>query len=280
MYYISKIGWKKYTLTKALQHFGIFDTHSRNCWKVNKDVLDWLDENHSKKFFMFVHYFDIHRDTFGGKKRLKEKIEHYDENVKMVDEALKKIIDKLKKHDVFKKTLIVLMADHGDTLNKNKKLGHGLNLNENELNIPLIMYRPDILSPKKINFLTRTIDIMPTVLEFLKIPSYFKMDGVSLVDTILNEKEIVKEVFVETYPGFSNVKGIRTKEWLYILKNNKDEELYNIIDDPQLEKNVVNENKETALKSKVRVKKHFSLKYEEQEVDEYTHQMLKKLGYA
>lgn len=278
-YYLSKIGWKRYTLAKAMQHFGIFDTHSRDYQKVNQDVFNWLDKNHHNKFFLFVHYFDLHGDTFGGKRKLKDKAPHYDENVKIVDRALGQLLEKLKTLQVLNDTLIIVLADHGESLS-GAKLGHGRELKEEELNVPLIISYPKVLPAKTITTLTRNIDVMPTVLELLKVPTYFKMDGVSLIPTIFNDEILVKDIFVETYPGFNNIKGLRTNDWFYILKENEQEELYKVNAEQQLEPQNLSEQQEIALRMKVRVKKHFDLKYKEQEVDDYTLQMLKKLGYA
>ena len=142
------------------------------------------------------------------------------------------------------------------------------------------MFCSSKLPAKEINKLSRTIDVMPTVLELLQVPTYFKMDGVSLLPTIFSNAEVVKDIFVESNPGFSDIKGLRTNNWFYIFKDNQEERLHKVNEDPLLKNNLIEQNKEEALKAKIRVKKHFNIKYKEQEIDEYTNRMLKKLGYV
>ena len=80
MRYAAKVGYKRYTVAKILQHLRIFDTHSRSYKETNKEVLNWLDHNHQKKFFLFIHYFDLHRDTYGRERKQygnKYKQDHY-----------------------------------------------------------------------------------------------------------------------------------------------------------------------------------------------------------
>src|SRR3989344_8121158 len=60
MRFLRKIGTKKYDLRKAIRHLKLFDVFCRSHDKTNKDVLNWLDNHHKKKFFLFIHYFDLH----------------------------------------------------------------------------------------------------------------------------------------------------------------------------------------------------------------------------
>ena len=211
MYYVSKVKIGRYKLSMIPWYFGWFDTYSRISEKVNKDVFAWLDKHHQEKFFMLVNYFDIHRDAFGNKTKRVEKSKNYDENVRIMDRNLKKLFNRMKELNIYDNTLFVILSDHGETLEGEGRVGHGWELCEREFNVPLIMFNKDLMPVKQVNHLTRTIDIMPTVLDLLGIP-YGEMDGLSLRETIFEDKELVKEVKVSTYTDFTNTKGIFTKE--------------------------------------------------------------------
>ena len=176
--------------------------------------------------------------------------------------------------------MFIITADHGEDLNENVgKTGHGRNITEDEFRIPLIMYKKDLIPKKIINVLTRSIDIYPTILELLNINSFSKIDGVSLKRSIFDDIQIVEDVFLESYPLYGDIKAIRTKDWLYILRNQNEEEFYDINKDQNLQNNLVKDNKDLCLKLRIKLKNHFSMQYKPEERDAYTKDMLRELGY-
>ena len=276
-----KQGTIRYKIRKfirnALFKFGLFNTFVVTYDKTNKRVLNWLNDHYKEKIFLYIQYFDIHEDTYGERIKSKDKIKNYDENVKIIDLAIGEIINKLKELKISDNTIIIVTADHGEDL---EEAQHGRKISENEFRVPCIIYRPGLIPVKKVDNLTRVIDLLPTILEINGFNLPTDINGISIKKSIFEAKNLVEDVFLESYPLFGDIKGIRTKEWLYLLKNNQDEELYNIIDDEKLENNLAKENKGLCLKFKMKVKNHFSIKYEPEERDEYTKEMLTKLGYV
>jgi arylsulfatase A-like enzyme len=111
-----------------------------------------------------------------------------------VDDAVGNIIDYLKRKKIYDKTLIIITADHGENLYENDwYIGHSQHLRGNQvLNIPLIIKFPKSVrpgsvtnTPKSITAVTRDIDIMPTLLDYLGIPGQPGIDGASLM-TLIN----------------------------------------------------------------------------------------------
>ena len=218
-----------------MRNLKLFDIFWRSYDKTNKDVLSWLDKHSKDKFFLFIHYFDLHGDTYGklnNKDRGEFKLANYDENVKLIDKAIGEVINKLKQLNVFDDTLFIITADHGEDLNENMgKTGHGRNITEDEFRIPCILYKKDLIPTKIINELTRSIDLFPTILDILGINFNFKIDGVSVKKTIFQDTNLVNEIFLESYPLYGDIKGLRTKDWLYRLYDGQNEELYDIKND-------------------------------------------------
>ncbi len=135
-----------------------------------------------------------------------------------------------------------------------------------------IFIHPTIFSANKVNNeLTRTIDVMPTILEVLNIeqdPSSLKMQGQSLIPLINNKIPISEEndfdrvAFSETgglkgpwpSPNEPNVKCVRTKNWKLIHNLTPDTwELYNLKEDSAEEKNVYDNNLEIVSKLKLKL---------------------------
>ncbi len=273
-----KQGTIRYKIRKFLRNtlfkFGFFNKFVVTYDKTNKRILDWLDVHHNKNFFLYVQYFDIHEDTYGERNKSKDKIKNYDENVKIVDSAIGEIINKLKQLNIFDDSLLIITADHGEDLEEGQ---HGRNISEDEFGVPCILYKSGLIPIKKVDNLTRVIDLLPTILDLNNLILPNNIDGISIKKSVFEDINLVDEVFLESYSLFGDIKGIRTKEWLYTLRNGNEEELYNIMN---LKNDVAKENKDLCLKFRIKVKNHFSIKYEPGERDEYTKQMLSKLGYV
>ncbi|HLC19841.1 MAG TPA: sulfatase [Candidatus Nanoarchaeia archaeon] len=269
---LSKIGYKKYNVSKALVHFNIHDGRSRDWKSVNKDVLSWLDNNGSTRFFMFIHYMDIHRDTAGGTKTIREKHRFYDDNVRLADAAIGEIIEHLKQKNLFNNTLVVLFSDHGETLSDGK--GHGNSVSNDEFHTPLIMHVPG-QPAADITALTRTIDIMPTALALLGLNLLSSVDGTNIS---LHGQLGAQECFMESYPPYGDIKAVLTNQWKYVLSDGKKEELFDRHDVAE-KHNVVSTEKDEAIKLKTKLKQHFNIPFTQQELDDVTKERLRGLGY-
>ena len=104
--------------------------------------------------------------------------------VRDFDAAAQKLITYLKKRNLDKNTIIVVLADHGEQLYENGwGQGHGEHLRGNAmLNVPFIFYDPRETYPvKKTAELVRDIDLAPTLLDMLHLSKPPAMEGLSLL---------------------------------------------------------------------------------------------------
>ena len=113
----------------------------------------------------------------------------YEEQVMLVDALLGKFISRLKTEGIYDRSTIIVTGDHGP-----RSLGFGEKYNgfgkssefPEELNeiipaVPLIIHGPHI-SPAVIEADVQLIDLMPTVLDILNIPSPTELPGISAFD--------------------------------------------------------------------------------------------------
>jgi arylsulfatase len=109
----------------------------------------------------------------------------YEAGVHEQDDCLADLIAGLKKRGVWDDALVLLVADHGEAFGEHDYWDHGSGLHQHQLSVPLIMRWPRVLPKnRKISGIARTVDIMPTLLEQLRIP-FSAGQGASLVGAIV-----------------------------------------------------------------------------------------------
>ncbi|MBW2973152.1 sulfatase-like hydrolase/transferase [Candidatus Woesearchaeota archaeon] len=134
-------------------------------------------------------------------------------------------------------------------------IGHGYHVFDKLIHVPLYMHIPG-MNPKEINVLCSHVDIMPTILDLLKIQERCNFDGKSLLGAVAG-KEIHDAVYCEAVGcGFAKnvLVGVRTKKYKYCCQLNNDyEKLYDLDADPQEETNIAQKYPELAkqLKNKM-----------------------------
>lgn len=98
-----------------------------------------------------------------------------DNATQYADWAIGNFIENAKKHDWFKNTLFVFVADHGGNIGNTYSMPLSYN------HIPCVFYMPSQIKSDTISSLGGQIDVMPTVLSFLKIPFNNTSMGIDLM---------------------------------------------------------------------------------------------------
>jgi arylsulfatase A-like enzyme len=74
-------------------------------------------------------------------------------------------------------TLLIFLSDHGEGFDlERNRLHHGGRLHEDQIRIPLLIHGPDI-APGNIETPISLVDVMPTLLDLLGLPSPEGLDG-------------------------------------------------------------------------------------------------------
>jgi len=115
---------------------------SRAAGPVNRAAIDLLDDVPSERFFLYVHYMDVH--DYGYFKT------SYRDTVETVDAAIGELLDAFRERDWFEDTVFIVTADHGERLGEKhaiqgKVTHNGTPSFETLLRVPLIIHpRPDV----------------------------------------------------------------------------------------------------------------------------------------
>lgn len=249
----------------------------------------WLDQNFRRRFFVWLHFYDPHL-PYDPPSPFKEEFARnpYDGEIAYVDFYLGQLLNKLKEKGIFKNTLIVVTADHGEALGERREIDHGLFLYDNTLKIPLIFFNEIILpEKKKIASRVRIIDIAPTILDLLAFPIPKQMQGISLKPYFSNPIRKNLECYIETfYPyenfGWAPLEGLIFDEYKFIKAPQP--ELYNLEKDPEEATNLEPNNKERANKlnktlNDYKIKISSTLKTKTKVLSSEEQEKLRSLGY-
>jgi arylsulfatase A-like enzyme len=92
----------------------------------------------------------------------------YDNEVREMDAELGRFLDRLLPQ--FKRHLIVLAADHGESFLEHGVGGHWVSLYNEEVRIPLAVSGTGIRAGRRVAQLTSNVDVAPFVLDYLRLP--------------------------------------------------------------------------------------------------------------
>jgi len=230
----------------------------------HKDLLKTMKVHNDdgQNFFLYLHYSNIHTGIMNDVLKVynnfsKEFFDNKEQNEKRYDKLfanaekyLKSIMDEIKKLKLEDDSLILIMSDHGISIGeKFGERAYGTFCYDYTLRTFTYFLSEEFTSREIIQQI-RTIDFMPTILDFLKIPfdnNYEKADGTSLMPLIRGSSIPEQIAYSETGnpldkkepPKEPNTKSVRTSKWKLILNQyDNSKELYNLELDPNEEKNL------------------------------------------
>jgi arylsulfatase A-like enzyme/Flp pilus assembly protein TadD len=215
----------------------------------------WLDENSTRHFFSWVHFFDPHIPYDPPSPYREEFPDNpYDGEIAYMDFYIGQIVEALRGHGLLERTLIILAGDHGEAFGEKQEEWHGVFIYESTIRVPLVFYCAGRLpSGVRVGARVRLIDLMPTVLDMLKIQVPGEVQGVSLLPHIKGKEKQDLSTYIESYyprenHGWSELVGLIDGTWKYIQAPKP--ELYNLSLDPREEKNLIAEESRVAREKK------------------------------
>ena len=110
----------------------------------------------------------------------------YEGEVRYVDHLLGKLMDQLEQAGVLDDTLVLLVADHGESLTEHDYLfDHGDYLYDASLRVPLIARLPGtVLAGQRVPCQVSTVDVAPTLLALAGLDDGVARDGRSLLSVL------------------------------------------------------------------------------------------------
>nr|WP_315469544.1 sulfatase-like hydrolase/transferase [uncultured Undibacterium sp.] len=108
-------------------------------------------------------------------------VNHYDNGVLQSDSIIKDILDNLESRGILKNSLVVITADHGESLGEHNLYSHAHSAKEQLLSIPLMLINFSTMNQSKSSYHSQ-VDIAPTILREIKAEIPKSWVGVPLQD--------------------------------------------------------------------------------------------------
>ena len=287
--------FEKYINDKNVTH------HQRSAKQVTDAVIDYFDKNgFAKHQFLFVHYYDPHNpytpplkyqrmynhdykeysDIIHGENPSaavkeptepealqKQKARFYAGEISYMDHHIGRLLNYLKSKHILDQSILVLTSDHGENMYWDRNpFSHGWDTYQGVIKAFCLIRTPGTVHhPKKVEGLVTNIDIMPSLLKYLRLPVPKDTDGQAFAfdgdgDLPVKERyiESSKPTEIENnkrWRNFNNARCIIADGFKYIqIPYLKTEEFYNLAADPFECHNLINST-EPAIQEKIKIMK-------------------------
>lgn len=168
-------------------------------------------------------YFDLVRRVRGDSDEIRHLVAHYDERLSHSDRAIRQFWDFLREKKLDRNTILVVLADHGLEWAERGLICTGFHANgwETVLHVPLIIKHPS-LKPARIPDVVQLIDVAPTLLDLLGIPSPRQFQGRSLAPLMRGDVKALspRPAFADSTssntPNAAPVRTVHDRRWKLI----------------------------------------------------------------
>lgn len=295
---------KRYNLTQG------FDSYDDEMWEEDRPpifmipdrpgpktatrAVAWLEEWAAREnrppFFLWTHFFDPHQPYEANVENGYLMPSPYDAEIAQADSAVGILVDWLAKQGQLDNTLIVVTADHGESLGEHGEKTHAIFIYDATIRVPLILRYPACFSPQTTyNGPVRCIDLMPTILSIAGVTGGEGTQGQDLVSALQGKvpppqlPQYCESLLSEVGFGMAPLFGIRMDGYKYIRAPKP--ELYELANDPKELENIHARTPDVAIRLDGELSKLIqeceerALVEKRNPMDNETMEMLQALGY-
>jgi choline-sulfatase len=212
---------------------------------VVRSAEQWLRTNRAQPVFAFVHLFDLHTPySRAATVRDRPTVAGYDAELEYVDQVLGRFRQALVNDGWWDRSLVVLLADHGESLEEHGESSHGYFAYASTLWVPLLIHWPSA-SPGRPPLVAEPgglIDVSPTILEAISVPAPPSFQGTNLLAAVQSAARQIYGESLYTFDAFhwAPLRSLREGDFKYIEAPRP--ELYNLREDPREQINLVRGN--------------------------------------
>lgn len=216
----------------------------RSAGAVTRAAIEWLRPGGRRPgpFFLWVHYFDPH-DPYEPPEPFRTRFRDrpYEGEIAYVDRELGGLLAALEAGGRLAETVVVVAADHGESLGEHDERYHSRTLYEGAVRVPLIVALPpgtagseggETVAGRVEGRVVSLVDLFPTLLDLLGLPVPGDPDGRNLLREAARDDRVVYLETLNTYldNGWAPLYAARRHGEKYVLAPRP--ELYDLEDDP------------------------------------------------
>ncbi len=208
-----------------------FHFAERRAGEVVAHAGDWIlqSSSESSPWLAWVHLFDPHA-PYDPPAEYRTGRAPYDGEIAYADAMLGTLIERLRAAHALDHTLVVVTADHGESLGEHGETTHGLFAYNATLAVPLVFSGPS-LSQHAVDQPVSHVDIAPTIATLLGLGLPAAVDGVSLLGPLAADRPLFFEALdASLNRGWAPLRGVVQGHTKYI--DLPEAELYDLSADP------------------------------------------------
>jgi arylsulfatase A-like enzyme/Tfp pilus assembly protein PilF len=202
----------------------------------------FIESQAGRPWFCWVHLYEPHA-PYEPPRALAARFASapYKGEVAAADAALAPLLEPLLAQGRNGNTLVVVTADHGESLGEHGEKTHGIFAYDATLRVPLIVFAPALFGPRVVPDPVRHVDILPTVLDALALPAPAGLPGRSILAAARGKPLDPAPTYFEALTaaanrGWAELHGVVRDERKYIRLPTP--ELYEIASDVHERQNV------------------------------------------
>jgi arylsulfatase A-like enzyme/Flp pilus assembly protein TadD len=254
-------------------------------------ALQWLQKTRHRPFFLWLHLYDPHNPydppaPYGSDYRSHP----YDGEIAYADHELGRLMTWLKRNQLYDRTAIALLSDHGESLGEHGEAEHGFFIYNSTVHIPLIVKIPvgSGVRPGRVSRPVETTSVAPTLLQAAgltdDIAKQFASLGLFATDAAQQDSGYSETFYPFSSFGWSPLHSLETSRYHYI--DAPEPELYDLTADPDEKTNLAKQQVATAavfkekLQQRSKATNHIASGSESSSLNPEALEKLRALGYV
>lgn len=197
-----------------------------------QSLLEWIDKKEQQPFFAMLWTLTTHHPYFCADQEIDygvsdKSFNRYLNALRHTDQALGEMLEALERRQLLDSTLVVVVGDHGEAFGRHNQWGHGTQLYEENLRVPLILINPKLFKSERRQLVGGLVDVAPTVADLLGIAAPGSWQGRSL----FSSDRAGRVYFFAPWSDF--LFGYREGDWKLIFNATTNRvEVYDLKSDP------------------------------------------------
>ncbi len=163
-------------------------------------AVTWLRRNRDKRFFFFIHTYQVHnpytppeaykkmfRTEYDSEQNSSEQAAAaddkmlYKQEIRYTDDEIAELLNVLAKLGLKRNTVFILISDHGEAFYEHGYYLHGDHLYQEVLHVPMMLTGPCIARQHRVKQQVGHIDLAPTLLDLFSVNPPYPLPGKSLL---------------------------------------------------------------------------------------------------